>query len=238
MGDARLEPLAVEQREEIFAAQRQIEEHHRLRRELGEAEPIARRQRMTFGQDGEGRQARQRAEHDVVAELQIVGQGEEKAPVAQPGIELFLVADRAGEGDRLVLCLEAAAQARHDRRRDSKKAADIERSRHRAAQRLGVQLQLVGLGDEAPRLAEQVAPGGGERQSLRVAADEELHAEHRLEMAERRRDRSLRDVDRLRRAGDAAVLAGGEEIAELLQRIAHGGQSITGASELRRAASR
>src|SRR5207245_2297474 len=54
VGNARLQSLAVEEREEIFAAERQVEQDHRLRREVGQTQRGARRESMVLREDGEG----------------------------------------------------------------------------------------------------------------------------------------------------------------------------------------
>ena len=66
-------------------------------------------------------------------------------------------------------------------------------------------------------MGQQSAADRGQQDALGVLADEELDAELLLQLAHRRRDRGLGDVELGRGPGHAAPLGGGDEVLQLAQ---------------------
>jgi len=112
---------------------------------------------------------------------------------------------------------KSSQQAGDDPGREGDEAAKIELACKPAAEIECRQTKLVGMGDQLARLAQQAPARGGQRQALGMMAQEQLNAEAALELGDCRRDRRLRDVQLARRAGDAAGVGRGDEIAEMLE---------------------
>ena len=164
----------------------------------------------------------QRGEVDFAFELQIVGQGKVDGAFPEPAQQVGLVALADVDLHPGVRLHEAVAQPRDDDWRQRHEAADVDRAEYLVGKLAGETLQLVGVTQQRLGLFQDLAAGRGQAHALRVMPDEQLDLEHVLEMRDRIRNRRLRYVDILGRAQDAAGLAGGDEISQLLQRELHG----------------
>src|SRR5690349_16423153 len=109
---------------------------------------------------------------------------------------------------------EPAQQARKIIGRESHEIAEAELALDAGALATERGAQLLGPREQVPRLGEELAPVGREREAAGVMAQEELGAENALEMGDRGRDRGLGHVEHSRSLGDVAALGGGREIGE------------------------
>ena len=231
-GDLRLQTLGHEQGQKVFAAQRQVEEDHRLVHDVGHRDGGLLRQRVPLRNQDVRRQVDERGEVDVVRHMQVVGQHDLGLGAAQADDELFLVAldvadlrGREGGG-------EGVGEFGHEHRRERHHAAEGEGSPD-LSPRLGRQgVEPLGLLHEGLGFAQHLAADRRQREPLRVVTDEELHGEFPLQMRDGRRDRGLRDVDALGSERDAAGLAGGDEVFELAQGEPHSLPSASGRPDL------
>ncbi len=125
--DLRRQSFLEEQRQEIFAAQRQVEQDHRLRREIVQRQRTPLRQPVLRPQQRIGRQLGQRLERHILRHLQIIGQQDVDLAAPQPVDQVLLVAfvDRDQDGGKALL--KGVAQFRQDDRRQGHQAPDIER---------------------------------------------------------------------------------------------------------------
>ncbi|GJE58992.1 hypothetical protein MPOCJGCO_1078 [Methylobacterium trifolii] len=234
--DLGLQALGHEEGEEVFAAQRQVEQDHRLVDEVGQRHRRVVRDRMPLRHQHVRRQIDERGEVNVLGHVKVVGQRDLGLGAAQARDELFLVALdvtdlRGGEGRG-----EGVGEFGHQHRRERHHAAERERPPHLPAGFGGQGVEALGLFHDGFGLAQHLAPDGRQREPLRVVADEELHRELPLQVGDGRRDRGLRDVDALGGERNAAGLAGGDEILELAQGEPHPPPSASSQADSKAAA--
>src|SRR5689334_8259962 len=161
-----------------------------------------------------------RLRDELRSEGEIVDQGELDPAGREAALKRLDVALVKLQHDVRIERAEAPKQARKIIGREGHEVTEAElafEARALAAER---RAQLLRLGQEVPRLGQEVPPVRRERQPPGVMAQEELSAEHALELGDRRGYRGLRHIEQARRLAHARALGGGGEIGELLQRVA------------------
>jgi hypothetical protein len=88
------------------------------------------RKRVVCGEHGVGREAGQRRERQVVAELEVIGEHHAQAPGAQLGDEFLLPGLDHLKGDCGMAPAKPLAQPRHHQRRHGDQAAEVQRATH------------------------------------------------------------------------------------------------------------
>ena len=120
-----------------------------------------------------------------------------------------------------VRLLEALAEPRRDQRRQRHEAPQLERAAQLARELGREPLQLVGVTQQRPSPREELPPRRRRRDASRVMPDQQLHAEHRLELRQRRGHRRRRDRHILRGLRHAARITRRDEVLELAQGEPH-----------------
>ena len=187
--DVRRGARLDEQAEEIVAAPRRVEQHHRVRLEVLHAYRRQARQRVIFADHHIGRQLRQGLEVDVRAGHQVVGQGDIQFTAAQFFQQFLVVAFGLGQPH----AGERAAKTKHqlggDHRRQRLQAPDPQRPAHGVQGLRGDGVEVAHLFQNLLGLLHHQAPHGGQGNTLGVVADKQLDTQFGFHMGDGRRDR-------------------------------------------------
>jgi hypothetical protein len=115
---------------------------------------------------------------------------------------------------------ELGQRARHDGLAGEGAGADGQRTFFQPGEQADLAAQVGrAVQHRRPALEQQAAEGSGHH--LLVRAVEEPHAQRLLQLGDAARDAGLRQVQRFRRAGEAAVLSQGDRQADQAQVVHH-----------------
>ena len=176
---------------------------------------------MIAGQQGIGREVSERLEIEIAREVVVVEQGDGEAAALQAAQEFVLMALVEADIDLGMGRREAPGDGREETRRDGHEAAHVEPPADALAQTPGMLGEFARMGEQAARLGEQGLAGGGQRHPMSMVAEQQAHAEVCLEFGDGGGDRRLGNIQRPRRPGDAAVIGGGDEIAQLPEAVGY-----------------
>ena len=203
----------LEQRQEIAPAVGQVDQHHRIARQIAQRHGPRPRQRMVRPDQRMGRHRPQRAEVEIGRQIRVIDQRQVDPAAAQAADQFGQIAFGQGDARSRIAGGKAAHQPRGIAWAERRIDAEDQLARRAGSGRQGG----AGMGHQRCKGGQLLPAEGGRAHPLSGKAQEQGMAEMRLDLRNGLRHRGLRDMAGPRRGGGRAGLGHRHHIGDLAQ---------------------
>ena len=210
-GDAGRHPADLEQRQEISPAVGQVDQDHRILRQIPQGCRRGARQAVPGRHKHMRRHRLQWRQRQIRGQSRVINQGKVDAPAAQAASQFGQIALDQGDARGG----EQGGEAAHKAGRVARPQRRINPQDHLAPGSGGRGEDRAGLGQQRFERGQLLPPEGGRPHPLPRQPQEQRLAEMRLDLGHGLRHRRLRHVHRPRGGGRRARFRDGQQIGDL-----------------------